>query len=141
VAEGVVLLGGELAQPAVDRTAGGVARLPDPDRLEMAENRVGVTDALHDGDSALVEELLHSHQVLVEAEIVAEGKGLGDRGCRQAGPEVVQLRVLEGNHRAEAVVATRQLDHDQDLVVADPVRLGGVDGAREGVGDGGVASR
>ena len=50
----------------------------------------------------------------------------------------MELRVLQRHHRAEAVVAAGQLDHDQNLVVGDPFLLGRVDGAGEGVRHGGV---
>ena len=53
----------------------------------------------------------------------------------------MQLGVLERDHGPEAVVATGQLHHDQDLVVGDAFLLGRVDRPREGVGDRGVPRR
>jgi len=53
----------------------------------MAEDRVGVADALDDGDAALVEQLLDSGQVLVEPEVLGERESLGDGRGREPGPE------------------------------------------------------
>src|SRR5262245_22392991 len=47
--------------------------------------------------------------------------------------------VLERNHRAQVVVSSGKLDHDQDVVVLHAPLLGRVDRARERVRDGGVA--
>src|SRR5205823_12388418 len=66
MAVGVVAGGQGPAQPAVDLAACGVARLPDPDRLEMGEGRVRVADALDDRDSALVPQALDAAQVVVQ---------------------------------------------------------------------------
>src|SRR5205823_15011758 len=60
MAERVVALRQRPAEPAVDLAPGRVARLPDPDRLEVREGRFRVADALDHGHPALVPELLQA---------------------------------------------------------------------------------
>src|SRR5207247_5731342 len=139
VAEGVVALRQRPAQPAVDLPARGVAGLPDADGLEVGEGRVGVADALDDGHAALVPQRLDALQVLVEAQVARDRQRRPDRHGGQLGPQVVQLRVRHGDHGPQAVVAARELDHDQDAVVARAVGLGRVDRPGEGVRHGRVA--
>src|SRR4029077_8801008 len=82
---------------------------------------------------ALVPKAFDSAQVVVEAVILVERQGLRHHRPRQLGPEVVQRRIAQRDQRAQAVVATRELDHDQDVVVRHPVLLRGVDGSRKSV--------
>src|SRR5262249_62039783 len=68
VALGIVVLRYRLAQPAFDLTASGVPGLPDPDRFEVGEARVGVAATFDDGELALVPERLEARHVLIHAE-------------------------------------------------------------------------
>ena len=105
----------------------------------MREGRIGIADALDDGDLALVPQALDAAEVVVEAELRVEGQRLGDHRPRELWPQVVQRRIRERHQRAQAVVAAGELDHDQDVVIAHAFFLGRVDGAGERVRHGRVA--
>jgi len=53
----------------------------------------------------------------------------------------VQRRIRERNQGAQPIVAARELDHDQDVLVSHSFFLGRVDGAGECVGHGCVSRR
>ena len=70
---------------------------------------------------------------------VVQRQRLRHHRARKPRPQVVQQRIGQRHQRAQAVVAARELDHHEHVVVGDPLLLGGVDGTRERVGDRRVA--
>ena len=139
MAVGVVARRQRAPEPPVDLAASRVAGLPDADRLEVGKGRLGIADALDDRDLALVPQALDAGEVVVEAELGVDGQRLRDHRPGQLRPQVVQRRVRQRHQGAQSVVAAGELDHDQDVVVADPFLLGRVDRTSERVRHGRVA--
>src|SRR2546425_1043069 len=108
MAGGVVVLRDGLPEPAVLLLAVGIARLPDPDRVEVGEVRFRVADALDDRDLALIPEALDPAHRAVEAEARVE-RERGVRGARQRRPEVAQRQALERDDGLQTVGAAGEL--------------------------------
>ena len=122
---------GRSGQPAGPAHLGGhLAGLPDVHRLEVRAVRVRVADALHDGELALLEQLLAD---LLEGRVQADAGrstlmtwlGWMPRVGRSLWYRSSRVR----DDGVEPVVAAGQLDDDEDGVLA---RLGGAGRARRG---------
>jgi hypothetical protein len=122
------------ADPARARTFDfGLSALPDVHRAEVGAIRVGVADALEDGQLAIFEEVLHRGEVGMKANMVGDfqdGLGVNAEGGALAVVGVVGV----GHDGVQAVIAAGELDDDEDLAVCAGGLLGALD--VEGVGDG-----
>ena len=104
--------------------------LPDVHRGEVRAVRVRVADALDHLHQPLVVELLERREVRMQPEpadaverqrrrlrVLRRGAGRADPDLRA---RAVVLVVAEGDHGVEAVVASAELDHDQDALLGHP---------------------
>ena len=95
----------------------------------MAAVGIRVADVLDDAEFTALEEFVHGRARRMEAEGVAEAKGLVFRDA-DGRAEPVVIGVLERNDGVEAVVAAGELnDHEDAIGPADAlgvsIRLGG----------------
>src|SRR5207245_4133000 len=102
------------AQPAVAEAALYIRCFPDGHGGEVREVGTGIADALHDRKLSRVPLRLEGLEVWVQAELVVEGQDT--LILAQGRPGIVLGRVLEWDHRVEAVVAAGKLPEYQDLV-------------------------
>ena len=102
-------------QPArVEVFGGGRGRVPDLDRAEMRQVRIGVADALHDCELAGEPYLAQRREGRVQADMGVEVEEALARD-REPRPQPRVERIAEGHHGVEAVVAAAQLDEHEEL--------------------------
>ena len=99
-----VHLGDYLSKPALGSYPVRFGGVPDVHAPEVGPAGVGVADALHDGDAALVVEFLDRGEVRVEAQIVVQRQDFLLRYAYDR-PGVVVDVVSVGNQRVHKVVA------------------------------------
>ncbi len=88
-----------------------LAGMPDVHRTEVRAGRIGVTNAMDDGDLALIIEPFHWSHVGVEAQRIVNGQDLV-LGDTDIWPVVPVEGVRIGNNRVEVVIGARELqDH------------------------------
>src|SRR5262249_41059365 len=94
----------------------GLAGVPDVHRPEVGARRVGIADAVDDGELALIPDLLQRSHGRMEAIGLVEVQDLvvGDAHRR---PIVAVQRIIERNDRVQIVVPTRELQGDQHGVL------------------------
>ena len=102
------------SEPAVLVAAIGGRRVPERHRREMRERRLVVAHALHDGDLAVIEQLLHAAHRLVPAELRVDLQQVAflDADGR---PMLVVHRVAVRHDRVQSVVAAEPLEDHEDL--------------------------
>ena len=96
----------------------GICSLPNIHRMEVAAVRIGVADAGHDGQMALVIELVQRFEVGVQSDAAAELNHVaaGDAdGRAQFG--IVRVGIRDDS--VQAVIAAGHLDDDQYLTGRD----------------------
>src|SRR5258708_30416268 len=82
----------------------------------MRERRIGVADAMHDGELALVPEPFHRREKRREAVVPVEPQYLVVTDSDRL-PVIAVERVVVQDDRVEIVVAARELDNDQHGVL------------------------
>src|SRR5258708_32572658 len=89
----------------------------------MRERRIGVADAMHDGELALVPEPFHRREKRREAVVPVEPQYLVVTDSDRL-PDIAVERVVVRDDRVEIVVAARELDNEQHGVLLNRRHLG-----------------
>ena len=116
----VPALGVEVADDAAQPALGGdlfrLAGVPDVHAAEVRTVRVGIPDAVDDGDLAFVPKRLDGRHVGVESEPPVNGNHLVS-GDSDVGTEVVIMSIRVGDNGVQRVIRASQLDYNEGPAV------------------------
>ena len=114
---------GEAADPAQRLAAVGNTGVPEAHRGEVREAGVGIAAAFDDRHVAVFVETLESHQRGMEAGLAGDGDRLV-LGNPEHRTDAVVLVIAVRHDCVEAVVASRQLHHDENAIGVFPPAAG-----------------